>query len=141
LPQGIQITEGSFCSGCTSLQTLTLPQGIQTIGGWFCRYCTSLRHLTLPATLNEVGEYFLTSDHNLITGTYFPLDIGALLNSVGRDCLTSYDYITGTYFPLDIGAFEEIKIADPTLDVIAVNNSGVAEQLRQRRDQLADVAG
>jgi hypothetical protein len=37
-----------------------------------------------------------------------------------------------------IGAFYAINIADTTLGVIAVNNSGVARLLRQRRDQLAN---
>jgi hypothetical protein len=51
--------------------------------------------------------------------------------------------MAGTLFPLDIGAFDAIKIADTTLDVIGTDptNTDVANLLRQRRDQLADVAG
>jgi hypothetical protein len=138
LPQGLQNIRDSFCSGCTSLQTLTLPQGIHTIGGWFCAYCTSLQTLTLPQGIQTIRDNFCW---NCISLRH--LTLPATLNSVGRDCLTSYDYITGTYFLLDIGAFEEIKIADTTLDVIGTDptNTEVAEQLRQQRDHLEGVAG
>jgi hypothetical protein len=46
-----------------------------------------------------------------------------------------------TYTPLDISAFKEINIKDETLGFIGVNNTDVARLLRQRRDQLAGVAG